>query len=84
MTRGPEILLAVGICAAGAGIFGYCLRGVIVDEDRIRTDAVASVMVHVGKDGPGRCSVDIHLSTWETMNRLGIYRWVSACEGETP
>ncbi len=33
-----------------------------------------------GDDFGGRCSVDIHLSTWPDMNRMGVYRWVAACE----
>lgn len=37
---------------------------------------------HIIRIGPAdmpECSVDVHLSIWENMNELQVWRWVAAC-----
>ncbi len=47
--------------------------------EAIKQNALDEVVLTVG-DPSGECTALVHLSTWDKMNQLQIYRWVVACE----
>jgi hypothetical protein len=47
--------------------------------EAIKQNTLDEVVLTVG-DPKGECSALVHLSTWDKMNQLQIYRWVVACE----
>lgn len=44
--------------------------------DKIDTDWI----ITIGQDNIPECQVHVRKSVWGEMNRMGIYRWVVACE----
>ena len=45
-----------------------------------RANASQERMLQIGDPSNVACSVTVHESVWPDLNRIGIYRWVAACE----
>lgn len=65
----PVFLLLVWVTVVGISSFIIAFRTHVQDA-----------IIHIGEPGVNNCSVDIDISVWDAMNKLGIYRWVVACE----
>lgn len=70
--------LTLFLTYGGFYFFKESLAQAFYDLEKSNELALAKVVLKVGREEP--CIVEINLTSWSSMNELGIYRWVTACE----
>lgn len=72
------IATATFLTTGSIWLFQNALSGFLLDAEAMRWSIINETVLTVGQPGP--CSTQVHLSVWESMNQLEVYRWVIACE----
>jgi hypothetical protein len=81
MPRSLELPLAVLICCVSVWFFAEALWN-IDDQRKLLTQQIMDeTTLTIGIKEP--CIAEVPLSIWGSMNTLGVYAWVAACEEST-
>ena len=72
-----EPAIAIVLICGSLWLFQDTLSRMILDRKNIEQSVIDSIILTVGS---GECTAKVHLSVWENMNQLEIYRWIVACE----
>lgn len=70
--------IAVFIGCLGVWFFADALWWMDDQRQLIRDAVIQETTLVVGRNEP--CLTHVALGTWEAMNELEVYRWVTACE----
>lgn len=76
-----EPTLAVFLVCAGLWFFQDSISQTIIDAEAIKKGVIENTVLRVGTKEP--CVTKVHLSVWDSINQLEVYRWVVACEDTT-
>jgi hypothetical protein len=81
MGRYIEPTAAICLVCFGLWFFQDAMSETILDAEAIRMSVVENTVLQVGTKEP--CIAKVHLSVWDSMNQLEVYRWVVECEDTT-
>lgn len=73
-----KVALTVFLWCGAIWFFRETLIQNNLDREAMREDIRVNTVIIVGQIEP--CVTHVNLSAWESMNAMGIYRWVAACE----
>jgi len=73
-----EISIASVLTTASIWFFSDTILFNAMETERIEERAVAETMVTIGVSEP--CKAEVSLAAFESLNQMGVYRWVVACE----
>ncbi len=73
-------VIALFLACGGLWLFADTLWWVTDERASIERNVLAETEIQIGTQEP--CSTTVHLTAWNEMNKLGIYRWVAECEAK--
>jgi hypothetical protein len=78
MSSGLQMALTLFLSCAGLWLFADTLLLSLDRDEMARKAVMRETMIEVGQTEG--CTAKVSLSAWSDLNRLGVYRWVVACE----